>query len=159
MKKSFRVTLAALAAFTVHAMAQSSVCIGGDLSRLTAAEKSHCLASAARVRAEADRLHAPAGWHFFIVCSEYDWQTYAAYTDRPLSELAAAVADTNLTRRTTFFRGQSLPLEEPAALKLAVAREIVRATLGTNDELAIQKRLDSLLPATNPAAGTLRASR
>lgn len=161
MKTSLRATLFATAAFTVHALAQaptqSSVCIGGDLSRLTASEKGRCLASAARVRAEADRFHAPANWRFFIVCTEYDWQTYAAYTDRPLTELASATVDTNLARRTTFFRGESLPLEDPARLKLAVAREVVRATLGTDNQVAIEQRLAVLIPTPDPE--TLRASR
>ena len=157
MKKSIRATLTALAAFTAHALAQSNVCIGGDLGRLTAAEKSRCLASAARVRAEADRFHAPANWHFFIVCTEYDWQTYAAYTERPFTELAAATVDTNLARRTTFFRGQSLPVEDPTRLRLAVAREVIRATLGTENEIAIQQHLAALIPANAPEA--LRASR
>ena len=151
--------LISLLAVSLQTTAQSRVCIGGDLDHLTAAQKGRCLASAAKVRSEATRFNAPADWHFFIVCTEADWKAYAAFSDRAPEELENLSADTNLARRTTFFRGETIATSEPVRLQLAVAHEVASALLKTSDELAIQDRIALLVPGSERHENALRASR
>ena len=143
MKVLARVTLVSLLSFAVHASAESRVCIGGDLDRLSPAQKSGCFNSASRVRSQPVTLHAPSDWHFFVVCTESDWQMYASFSKRKAVDLNRIGADTDIQNRTTFFRGEWLLASGNKGLNELVAHEVAAAVLQSADEIAIHKQVAS----------------
>lgn len=147
-----------LSTVAVHASAQPRVCIGGDLDRLSAAQKNSCRASADQVRVDVERFHAPADWHFFVVCTEEDWTTYAAMSDRG-TEVAASYVDTDLKKHTTFFRGATLSNSEPERFHRLIAHEAARGLLQSVDENVIARQLSVWMPAGGEGVVTLTASR
>ncbi len=106
------------------AIAQTRVCLGGDLGHLTQAQKTACSADMQTVRSLATAMHAPDGWHFVVVCGEESWKQYAAYTMREESGLLNAAADTNFQTRETFLRESRPDQGGQVSLKSAMAHEI-----------------------------------
>ena len=139
-------------------------CLGGDLQHLSAAQRAACSGKLAAVRNAALRYNAPADWHFVMVCGEEGWKAYAPFSNRTATELARTSADTDLTGRSTYFREERLKdAGVTGASERIVAREMAAIVLGTNDETAIEARLDLWMrpdvAGSKPEAPVLRASR
>lgn len=159
MRPYARLALASALAFAVHASGESPVCIGGDLDHLSAVQKETCNAAAAQVRSMAAAFHAPEDWHFYVICTNADWNMYASFSSRAESQLADFNADTDLQKHTTFLRGEQLLGTDKDAAARLVAHEIAMAVLKTSDEAQIQQKVASWLPATAANAPVLTASR
>jgi hypothetical protein len=159
MKPFVRISLISLLSLAVHASAESRVCIGGDLDNLTQQQKNDCWASAHQIGSEATKFHAPADWHYFVVCTESDWKMYAAYSKHSAAALATLGAETDLRSRTTFFRGGWLPKGDSSGLTKTVAHEVASAVLQSTDEAVIQKQVAMWLPETDKQTLVLQASR
>ncbi len=159
MHISVRVALVSLLGLAVQAAAANRVCIGGDLDHMTEAQRHGCLANAAQVREAAARFHAPADWHFYVMCTEEDWQAYSAFSKKSPAELSRVSGDTDLTKRTTFLRGGRLATSSPIAFDRIVAREVATASLKSVDEAAIQERVAAWIPEADRANLTLDGSR
>ncbi len=159
MHISIRAALVYLVGLSVQASAANRVCIGGDLDHMTDAQRRGCLANAAQVREAAGRFHAPADWHFYVMCTEEDWQAYSAFSKKSAAELARVSGDTDLERRTTFLRGGKLAVSSTSAFNKIVAREVASASLKSSDEGAIQEQVAEWIPAADRTALNLRGSR
>ncbi len=158
MTMMVRSALAVLLSFAVQASAEPRVCIGGDLDHLTATEKNNCRASADRLRMDADRFHAPADWHFFVICTEADWTMYTSLT-KHTAGLESLEVDTDVQHRRTFFRGSALANPDRTHVRRLIAHEAASALLGNGDEVAIQKQVAAWLPDGQDPAPVLSASR
>jgi len=82
--------------------------MGGNLDTLSSAERRGCEEQVARARVAADDAHAPADWHFVVVCGEDGWKDYMAFSAAGQAVLANASADTDAANKTTFLRGTRL---------------------------------------------------
>lgn len=153
-----RTALVALFGLAANVSAEPRVCIGGDLDHLSQTEKSSCRASAEQVRRDAIRFHAPDDWHFYVVCTESDWAMYAAISEKA-SSLASLTVDTDLKRRTTFFRGATLAMEDSPTVHRLIAHEAARGLLQSTDEVAIAKQMAVWIPDGSESAVALTASR
>lgn len=121
------------------ALAQTRVCLGGDLDHLTQAQKATCSAKLAKVRSIASSLRAPRDWHFVVVCGEEGWKQYAAYSSGENGALQNASVDTNYEGRETFLRESSLSATDLALPENLVTREISSILLhGTDRALSLQ---------------------
>jgi len=158
VKLTIRAVVLSLLGLAVHASAENRVCIGGDLDHLTNLQKSACWASAADVRKTAAKFHAPEDWHFFIVCTDEDWKTYATLSKRASLQLDKAGADTDLQNRTTFLRGTWLHSNDAPKLERIVAHEVASAVWQSTDEIVIQRQVALWFPKPNDQVLTLRAS-
>ncbi len=154
-----RIGVAGLLSFSIHASATDRVCIGGDLDHLSEVQKSACWSSARQVHANADKFKAPDDWHFYVICSEADWKAFAMYSKTSPKLLAAAAADTDLGKRTTFFRGEWLVRADEAYVQKTVAHEVAVARLESTDEKRVQIQIAKWIPQTGSRALTLWASR
>jgi hypothetical protein len=159
MKVLARAAVVSLLALAFHASAESRVCIGGDLDHLNEAQKSGCWNSAHQIGNYAAKFHAPADWHFFVVCTDSDWKAYTAFSKRKAADLAALGADTDLEKRVTFFRGEWLRNIPVQGLNQAVAHEVAIALLQSTDEKIIQRQVALWVPETDTTAPVLRAAR
>ena len=159
MNTSIRVALVSLLGLAVQASAANRVCIGGDLDHMTEAQRQGCLASAAQVREAAGRFHAPADWHFYVMCTEEDWQAYTAFSKRSAAEVSRMSGDTDFDRHTTFLRGGRLATSSAVAFDKIVAREVASATLRTADEAAIQEKVAAWMSDSDRGTLTLQGSR
>ncbi len=112
------------AVLCASAVAQARYCIGGDLEHLSKAQKDACNAKMQTVRNVAGTLHAPANWHFVVVCGEEGWKQYAAYAMHAEGDLLNAMADTNYEQHETFFRERGLDEGALSTLQSSVAREV-----------------------------------
>lgn len=137
----------------VGAIAQTRYCTGGDLSRLTPAERSSCESKLQGVREVATALHAPSDWHFVVVCGEEGWRSYAAFSSGSTVDLADANADTNLQTRETFLRGTRLQDQGDGSFRHIVAREIAGILLNSKDAIAIEQEAGILLARNQGHAG------
>jgi hypothetical protein len=154
-----RAAVICLLSFAVRMSAESRVCIGGDLDHMTEAEKSGCWNSAHQVGSAAVKFKGPDNWHYFVVCSEADWKAYTAFSKRGAVELAEMGADTDIGRRTTFFRGPWLRNIGLRNLDRVVAHEVATALMQTTDEKLIQRQIAEWFPAPDEKTLTLAASR
>ncbi len=134
----------AAALLTSSAVAQTRVCIGGDLDRLSAGDRSACATTVQAVRSAAESMHAPDGWHFVVVCGEQGWKSYAAFSSRSEAALENVAADTNLAEHTTYFRQDHLVTPDAHGLRRVVAHEVASILLKTDDENAIAAKMISL---------------
>ncbi len=153
-----RAALITFLGFAIQTSAQPRVCIGGDLDSLTQTQKNGCRASADHVRVDAEKFHAPADWHFFVICTESDWTVYAAFSQRS-AQLASSNVDTDLQKRTTFLRGATLSMSDPSSMHRLIAHESARALLQTHDEVAIQKQMSVWIPESDAGAMVLASNR
>jgi len=119
--------------------AQTRFCIGGDLDHLSAAQRSTCVAKMNQIRMLTAKYHAAADWHFVVVCTDSDWSDYAAFSQRTPAQLREVSADTDLDRKTTFFRGDSLSGGRDGNLERRVTYEVASITLRSTDPEAIQQ--------------------
>jgi hypothetical protein len=142
------------------AVAQTRFCIGGDLDHLTAFQKTACMAKLNQVRVASAKFQTPQDWHFVVVCNEPSWKEYAAFSKRTSEELEEMSADTDLDRRTTFFRGDRLTgAEEGGKMQRIVAYEIAGIVLKTTEKGAIQNLLARWIPEPEKTAPILQAAR
>ncbi len=143
MKRTAAALTFALAATltSTSAVAQTRVCIGGDLDHLSSTERASCSATMQAVRSAAAVMHAPNDWHFVVVCGEDGWKDYAAFSTHGEAVLQAAAADTNLDQQTTYFREDRLHTPQAHGLQHVVAHEIAAILLKTDDENAIQTQM------------------
>ncbi len=148
MKSLTRALVGTIFGLAVHASAEPRVCIGGDLDRLSQAQKNVCWSSAKKVRADATEFHAPEDWHFYIICTESDWTTYASFSKRG-AELTSLNVDTDMDKRATYFRGEALTLGDPYNIRRLIAREAAKGLLQTLDEVALQKQVSLWIPEDN----------
>ena len=135
------------------AVAQTRFCIGGDLDHMSETQKTACHAKMQAVKQAAASLHAPADWHFVVVCGEDGWKSYAAYSLDDSAALVHADADTHLAQRETFLREDRLDLGNLRSLQRVVAHEIAEITLQSKDELAISRQINLWLDRNSDRAG------
>ncbi len=140
----------------VPALAQTRVCVGGDLEHLSSANRAACNATAQAVRSTADRLHAPDGWHFVVVCGEEGWKQYAPFSPRGEEAIADAAADTDAEQHTTYLREDRLHTAQPRGLQRVVAHEIASILLKTDDEVAIQTQMATWERQSFPQQASLK---
>ncbi len=159
MHFSARVALVSLLGLAVQASAANRVCIGGDLDHMTEAQRHGCLANAAQVREAAARFHAPADWHFYVMCTEEDWQAYSVLSKKSPTQLSQVAGDTDLAKRTTFLRGGRLAKASAIGFDKIVAREVASASLRSVDEAVIKEQVAVWLPEADRAALTLDGTR
>lgn len=126
---------------TTSALAQTRICIGGDLDHLSNAERAACSATAQAVRNEANSMHAPGDWHFVVVCGEAGWKNYTAFSSRGSAALDDAAVDTDLEQQTTYLREDRLRATSGTGMHHIVAHEIASIVLHTDREDAIQAQL------------------
>ena len=110
--------------FCATALAQTHICLGGDLDHLTKTQKDHCTARLQEVRKAAAALHAPEGWHFVVVCGEEGWKAYADYSLRQDTALQHAVVDTDYAAHETFLRESALESLTSSGSENILSREI-----------------------------------
>lgn len=158
MHPAIRAAVVSLLGLAVHASAENRVCIGGDLDHLTNSQRNACWASAADVRRTAAKFHAPEDWHFFVVCTDEDWKTYATLSKRASAQMGEAAADTDLQSRTTFLRGAWLRSNDAPKLERIVAHEVASAVWQSTDEVVIQRQVALWFPKHEDPILTLRAS-
>ncbi len=139
---SLSLTLAATL-LSVPAVAQTRFCVGGDLDHLSSTDRASCSATLQAVRLAAASMHAPADWHFVVVCGEEGWKQYAAFSARGEANLEDASADTDLQGRETFFRSERMHGPNAQTLQHVVAHEFASILLKTDDENAIQTQMAS----------------
>lgn len=132
--------LAAAALLCASAVAQTRFCMGGDLARLSSAEKASCSAKLQAVKSVAASFRVPDGWHFVMVCGEDGWKDYTAFTGN--DTLQSASADTHLEQHETFLRGDRFDINNAQSLRRTVAREVAGIVLRSHDELAINNQVD-----------------
>ncbi len=154
--RSTALLLASAAALSASSVAQTRFCIGGDLDRLSAADRTACSATMQAVRNVASTMHAPEGWHFVVVCGEAGWKSYTAFSTRGEAALESASADTNRVEQTTYFREDRLHSTEAHGLRRVVAHEVASILLKTDDENAIQAQMVSLEAAGQVQQALLR---
>ncbi len=142
-----------------HAPAQNLFCIAGDLTNMSAVQKTMCLAKLDQVRNATEKFGAPSDWHYVVVCGESAWRTYEVFSERSEAELERSSADTNLKGRTTFFRGDRLLTSEfPDNLEKVVAYEVASILLQTTDEKTIQRQVALWIPHRTANDLNLQAS-
>lgn len=134
-------TAASAALLSLPSVAQTRICIGGDLDHLSAPERAACSATAQAVRNEATSLHAPKGWHFVVVCGEEGWKSYAAFSSHPEALLENASVDTDRDQQTTYLREDRLRPTQHEGLHRIVAHEVASILLNTDSEVAIQAQM------------------
>jgi hypothetical protein len=146
-----RLALASILVSAVHASAETRVCIGGDIDHMNAAQKAACQVTADNIRDNVSRMQAPSDWHFYVLCTEGDWQTYAAFSTRTPEQLAASSADTDLATRSTFFRRDRLFSADPATRMSVLVHEVAAARTQSTDEAVIRKQAALIIPALTAA--------
>lgn len=124
------------------AVAQTRFCIGGDLDHLSEQQRTACSAKLQAVKLTAVALHAPADWHFVVVCGDEGWKSYTAYSLEGSPALRDASADTHLQERETFLRGDRLNVENLRSLRRVVAHEVAGIVLHSTDEVAIDRQME-----------------
>lgn len=159
MTFSLKALASALIATTLAsaAVAQTRYCMGGDLDHMSAAERASCSAAKEGVKATATQLHAPADWHFVIVCGEQGWKDYTAVADSGAVALQDAAADTDLSQHVTYIREGGFMTPQSRDLRLVVTHEMASIHLNTHDEGRIQAQLtvwDNAVNARNDARST-----
>ncbi len=149
-----------LSAFTVagavlcaSAVAQARFCIGGDLEHLSKAQKDACSAKMQAVRNVANTLHAPASWHFVVVCGEEGWKQYAAYTMGAEADVLAAVADTNYEQHETFLRESALQQGAGSSIESSVARQVAEILSHSGQDAGLDTASARLAANRKAAAG------
>ena len=118
---------AAALGFSLSAVAQTKVCMGGDLATLSAAERTTCENQVRMVQRSNAASKVSAGWHFVVVCGETGWKEYAAFSQQGEAQTAEAAADTDFATKTTFLRGARLLTQDAA--ELVVARSLQVASV------------------------------
>lgn len=159
MKNSIASFSLALVATLLSAssVAQTRYCIGGDLDHLSANERAECSATLQAVRSAAAAMHAPADWHFVVVCGEQGWKDYTAFSRRGEAALEQASADTDREAQETFFREERLHTAQPHGLQHVVAHEMASILLKTEDENAIQTQMAAWERDSHVQGASLRA--
>ncbi|SEB47377.1 hypothetical protein [Terriglobus roseus] len=123
--------LAATLVISLSAIAQTKVCMGGNLDTMTSTEKQTCENQVSMARTAAANSNISGDWHFVVVCGEDGWKDYAAFSQQGEAQLRTAAADTDYANKTTFLRGTRLNSAE-------VAGEVVRNALRKPATEAIQ---------------------
>lgn len=112
-------------------LAQTRYCIGGDLDHLSSSQRASCNARLQEVRALATTMHAPADWHFIVVCGEQGWQDYVHFNAGDKAEgLLQASADTRVEEHETYLRESKLGQNASAAQQL-LAQQIAQVVQQT----------------------------
>ncbi len=106
------------------AVAQTRVCLGGDLEHLSPAQRAACTSKMQAVRDVAASLQAPGDWHFVVVCGEQGWRSYAAFGSATQEAVLMAAADTNLEQHETFLRETRLDVADSRSLQRLLSQEI-----------------------------------
>jgi hypothetical protein len=112
MRKPF--ALAATLVLSISAIAQTKVCMGGNLDTMTSTEKQTCENQVSVARVAAANAKASGDWHFVVVCGEDGWKDYAAFSQQGAAQLRTAASDTDYANKTTFLRGTRLDSAEVA---------------------------------------------
>ena len=159
MRSFVRIGLASLLLCAFHASAENPVCIGGNLDHLSEAQKGSCRGIADRVRIGTTKFHPPADWHFYVLCTDADWKSYAAFSTRSAQQLATLDADTDVRNHMTFLRGEHLLAADVSGLDKILAHEVASALLGSTDEKLIDKQVALLLPEPDQTRPVLQAAR
>ena len=109
------IVIAASLVFSLSAIAQSKVCMGGNLDSLSSTEKHTCENQVSLARSAAAASNASGDWHFVVVCGEDGWKSYAAFSQQGEAQLRAAASDTDFANKTTYLRGTRLESSEAAS--------------------------------------------
>lgn len=120
MMRRLLMCIAVLSAF-LPAVAQTRVCMGGNLDTLTATDRRACEEQVARARVAADDMHPPADWHFVVVCGEDGWKDYMAFSSAGEKALIHASADTDTVNKTTFLHGTRMTTTDASNQVMAEA--------------------------------------
>lgn len=115
-----------LLALSASAVAQTHICIGGDLDAMNATDVAACQAKMTNVRDAIKKQGSPAGWHFVVVCDEAGWKDYTSFSRQEAGLLSGASYSTDPRLRWTFLRGSNLDAEQPQS-----AARLVSAALNT----------------------------
>lgn len=107
------IALAATLIFSLSAIAQSKVCMGGNLDFLSSTEKHTCENQVSMARSAASNVSGD--WHFVVVCGEDGWKDYASFSQQGEAQLRTAVSDTDYANKTTYLRGTRLESAEVAS--------------------------------------------
>jgi hypothetical protein len=110
------ILFAATVMFSLSAIAQTKVCMGGNLDGLTSIEKQTCENQVSMARQAAAASKIPGDWHFIVVCGEDGWKDYMSFSQRGVAYLRVASSDTDFANRTTFLRGTRLESADAASL-------------------------------------------
>jgi hypothetical protein len=108
------IVIAATLVFSLTAIAQTKVCMGGNLDTLSSTEKHACENQVSMARSAAAASNISGDWHFVVVCGEDGWRDYAAFSQQGEVTLRAAASDTDYANKTTYLRGTRLASAEVA---------------------------------------------
>jgi hypothetical protein len=111
----------AMLCFSLPAIAQMKVCMGGNLDAMNPADTRLCENQVRMAREAGVSTKAPADWHFVVVCGEDGWKDYAAFSTHPESQVRVAAADTDFANKTTFLRGTRLTSSDASNQVIAAA--------------------------------------
>ncbi len=107
MRMKFLSTIV-LAALSLSAVAQTRVCIGGDLDSMSPAQITACQLKSAGVRAAATRVGVRDDWHIVVVCDDAGWGDYASFAGKSVAAVMESDQQTDAPMRTTFVRGSKI---------------------------------------------------
>ena len=108
------IVCAATIVFSLSAVAQTKVCMGGNLDGLSSTERHTCENQVRMTREAATASNVPSDWHFVVVCGEDGWKDYVAFSQQPETSLRAAASDTDFANKTTFLRGTRMDSADAA---------------------------------------------
>jgi hypothetical protein len=116
-----RLLAIAVFCFSLPAIAQMKICMGGNLDAMSPADTRVCENQVRMAREAGVSAKAPADWHFVVVCGEDGWKDYMAFSAHPESQLRTAGADTDFANKTTFLRGTRITSVEASNQVMAEA--------------------------------------
>ncbi len=110
-----------LLALSATAVAQTRVCIGGDVDAMNPVVIAACRSKMSGVREAIKRQGAPADWHFVVVCNEAGWKDYTSFSRQEVGLLTGASYSTDPRLGWTFLRGSDLDAEQTQTTARIVA--------------------------------------
>ena len=146
------VSLALLAGLSLSAVAQTKVCIGGDLDNLSQAQIAACQMKSSGVQAAARSMGVRSDWHIIVVCDDAGWSDYASFTGKSVAAVMETDEQTDLPTRTTFVRGSKLEINQKHAMERLLASAMEQMPADARPAVARPRRQSSgeLLATVTP---------
>ncbi|AFL89045.1 hypothetical protein Terro_2809 [Terriglobus roseus DSM 18391] len=113
------IVCAATILFSLSAVAQTKVCMGGNLDSMSSTERHSCEKQVQMTREAAVDAKVSGDWHFVVVCGEDGWKDYMAFSQQGEAPLRTATSDTDVAAKTIYLRGTRLESADAAVQIIA----------------------------------------